>query len=151
MLKLVKTDLETAEIVYIFFSNIVQNINISRYSNDQPYVNYIKDVTLKTILNIENIEVSLLLETNTKIKITFLSKLTKKKLEKGILNLDLNKGNQYSNISIKLVKVNTGIFSDFICPSFNSSIKMSKSPENFKLADITPLCIKRGWGGDEGS
>ena len=142
MLILVKTDLETAEILYIFFSNIVQNINISRYSNDQPYINYIKDVTLKTILNIENIEVSLLLETNTKIKV---------KLEKGILNLDLNKANQYSNISIKLVKVNTGIFSDFICPSFNSSIKMSKSPENFKLADITPLCIKRGWGGDEGS
>ena len=84
MLKLVKTDLETAEIVYIFFSNIVQNINISRYSNDQPYVNYIKDVTLKTILNIENIEVSLLLETNTKIKITFLSKVTKKKkIRKG--------------------------------------------------------------------
>ena len=36
----------------------------------------------------------------------------KKKLEKGILNLDSNKANQYSNIPVKLVKVNTGIFSE---------------------------------------
>ena len=36
--KLVKTDLETAEVLNNFFPNIVQNLDISRYSNDKPLV-----------------------------------------------------------------------------------------------------------------
>ena len=37
--KLVKTDLETAEILNISFSNIVLNLDISWYSNDATCVN----------------------------------------------------------------------------------------------------------------
>ena len=36
--ELVKTDLETAEVLINFFSNIVQNLDISGYSNDEPLV-----------------------------------------------------------------------------------------------------------------
>ena len=38
--ELVKTDLETAEVLNNFFSNTVQNLDISRYSNDEPYYLY---------------------------------------------------------------------------------------------------------------
>ena len=47
--ELVKTDLETAEVLNNFFSNIVQNLNISRYSNDEPLVSDTNDATLKAI------------------------------------------------------------------------------------------------------
>ena len=42
--ELVKTDLDT------FLSNIIQNLAISRYSDDEPYVNCIKVPTLKASL-----------------------------------------------------------------------------------------------------
>ena len=41
--ELVKTDLETVVVLYNFFSNIVQNLDISRYSNDEPLVSNTND------------------------------------------------------------------------------------------------------------
>ena len=48
--ELVKTDLETAKVGSYFFFNKVQNLETSRYLNIEPYVNCIKDPTLKVIL-----------------------------------------------------------------------------------------------------
>ena len=45
--ELIKTDLETAEVLHNFFSNIVQNLKISRYTNEEPIVSNINDPTLK--------------------------------------------------------------------------------------------------------
>ena len=66
----------------------------------------------------------------------------KKEIEKEILKLDANKRSQSSGIPIKLLKENVDIFSDFVCTNFNSSINMSKSPEDLKFADITPAYKK---------
>ena len=44
-----KTDLETAKVLNNFLSNIVQNLNISRYSNDEPLVSNTNDLALKAI------------------------------------------------------------------------------------------------------
>ena len=48
--KLVKTDLEPAEILNNLFSNIVLILDILWYLNDQPGVNWIKYSTSKAIL-----------------------------------------------------------------------------------------------------
>ena len=48
--ELVKADLETSEVLNNFFSNVVQNLHISRYSNDEPLVSNTNDATLKAIL-----------------------------------------------------------------------------------------------------
>ena len=45
-----KADLETAEGLNNFFSNIVQHLDISRYSNNEPLVSNTNDTTLKAIL-----------------------------------------------------------------------------------------------------
>ena len=45
---------------------------------------------------------------------------------------------QGSDISEMILKEKINIFSNFLCGSFNSSIKSRKFPENFKLADIIP-------------
>ena len=52
--ELVKADLETSEVLNNFFSNIVQNLDISRYSNDEPLVSNTNDATLKAILKYRN-------------------------------------------------------------------------------------------------
>ena len=65
-----------------------------------------------------------------------------KQIEKKILKLDVNKASQSSDIPIKFLKENSDIFSNFLCCSFNNSIKLSISPEILKHADITPLYKK---------
>ena len=49
--KLHKRDLETVEILNDFFSNIVQNLDITRYSNNKPFLDNIKESTMKAIVN----------------------------------------------------------------------------------------------------
>ena len=58
------------------------------------------------------------------------------------LKLDVNKASKNSDIPIKVLKENIDIFSNFLCNSFNYSIKLSTFPEILKHADITPLYKK---------
>ena len=88
--ELVKTDLETAEVLNNFFSNIVQNLDISRYSNGEPLVSNTSDATLKAILKYRNHESIIairckcnLIKANVKIKaISILLRLIRNKLKK---------------------------------------------------------------------
>ena len=49
-----KTDLEIAEVLFDFSSNIVQDLNISRYSNNESLVHNTNDATLKAIFKYRN-------------------------------------------------------------------------------------------------
>ena len=49
--ELIIRDLETSEILnYFFFQKKVQNFEITRYSNDEPFLPNIKDSIIKAIL-----------------------------------------------------------------------------------------------------
>ena len=63
--------------------------------------------------------------------------IDQKQIEKEILKLDVNKASQNSDIPIKVLKEKNNIFSNFLCNSFNSSIKLSTFPEILKHANIT--------------
>ena len=142
--EVVKTDLETAEVLNNLFSNVVQNLNISRISNEEQFINCIEDRTLKAILKYRKHLSIVAIRNKCKNKGSFsFVGVDKKEIEKEILKLDANKASQNSDIPIKLLKENVDIFSDFVCTSFNSTINMSKFPENRKLADIT-AAYKKG-------
>ena len=49
-----KTKLETAEVLHKFFSNIVNYLEISKYSKYKSFINNIEDQTLRTILKYKN-------------------------------------------------------------------------------------------------
>ena len=66
-------------------------------------------------------------------------KVEKKINENLILNQDLNKVSQSSDIPLKTVKENTDILNDCLCNSFKISIKSTNFPKNLKLAGTTPL------------
>ena len=140
--ELIKTDLETAEVFNNFFSNIVQNLQISRYTNEEPIVSNINDPTLKAILKYRNPSINAI-QSKCKIKDSFnFVEVDQQQIEKEILKLDANKASQSSDIPIKIVKENIDVFSDFLSSIFDSSIKLSKFPENLKQADITPAYKK---------
>ena len=69
------------------------------------------------------------------------TEVDQKQIEKEILKLDVNKAPQSSDIPIKVLKENSDIFGNFLCNSFNNSIKLSTFPEILKHAD-TPLYKK---------
>ena len=49
-----KIVLETADVLNNFFSNIVQNLDISRDLNDEPLVSNTNDTTLKSVFKYRN-------------------------------------------------------------------------------------------------
>ena len=52
--ELIKMDLESAEILNDFFSDIVKNLDITRYSNNKPFLDNINYSTMKAILKYSN-------------------------------------------------------------------------------------------------
>ena len=48
------TELETAEVLNKFFSNIVNNLEISKYSKYESFIDNIEDQTLRAILKYKN-------------------------------------------------------------------------------------------------
>ena len=48
--EILKTDLETAEVLNTFFGNIVKNLEIKQYLNFDPVINIFKAPTLRAIL-----------------------------------------------------------------------------------------------------
>ena len=126
-----------------FFSNIAQNLDIPRYSNDELLVSNTNDATLKAILKYRNHSSIIAIRSKCKDKGNFnFIEVDQKRIEKEILKLDVNKASQSSDTPIKVLKENSDIFSNFLCNSLKNSIKLSAFPEILKHADITPLYKK---------
>ena len=50
----IKTELETGEVLNKFFSNIVNDLEISKYSKNESFIDIIEDQTLRAILRYKN-------------------------------------------------------------------------------------------------
>ena len=131
------------EVLNNFFSDIAQNLDIPKYSNDEPLVSNTNDATLKAILKYRNHPSIIAIQNKCKDKGNFnFIEIDQKQIEKEILKLDVNKASQSSDIPIKVLKENSDIFSNFLCNSFNNSIKLSTFSEILKRADNTSLYKK---------
>ena len=124
--ELVKIELETAEVLNNFFYNIVNNLEISKYSKYESFIDNIEDQTLRTILKYK-IHPSIIAIQN-KFKggdFSYFRELKKEGIQKEIQNLNHNKPSQHSDIPIKIIKSNSGKLYGFLYVSINSSIKSS--------------------------
>ena len=138
--EILKTDIETAEVLNTFFVNIVKSIEINQYSNFDPVINHVKDPTLRAILKYKDHPSILAIQNNCKNGIKFaFEEIDLASIEKEIHNLKMNKASQSSDIPTKIIKENVDIFAEFLWKSINSSIKSSTFPSCLKLADVTPL------------
>ena len=63
---ILKTGLETAEILNTFFENIVYNLEVSQYSNFDPVINHVKDPTLRALLKYKDHPSILAIKNNCK-------------------------------------------------------------------------------------
>ena len=80
--ELVKTELETAEVLNKFFSNIVNNLEISKYSKYESFIDNIEDQTLRAILKFKNHPSIIAIKINSKVQMFFISENSKKRIFK---------------------------------------------------------------------
>ena len=110
--KIIKTDTKTVNVLNTFFSTIISNLNISEYPLSDSISNNINnDPVLKTILKYKDHSSIKSIE-----KISKLNSLFKfSDVEKGeiIVNLDVQKSCQDTDIPTKIIKENADIFTDF--------------------------------------
>ena len=137
--KILKTESETAKSLNSFFSNILKNLNISRYSEFDPVTENIADPTLKAIFKYKDHPSILAIQSHCEKETFCFSEVNNKDIKKDMLKLHKNKASQHSDIPIKIIKENLDIFADFLCTNINSSFKSSSFPSCLKMADVSPL------------
>ena len=113
--EILNTEFETAETLNSLFSNIVKNLNISRYIEFDPVTENITDPTLKAIFKYKAHPSILVIQSNCEKETFRFSKVNIEDIKKDILRLDKNKVSQHSDIPIKDIKENLDIFANFLC------------------------------------
>ena len=140
--ELVETELETAEVVNRFFSNIVNNLEISKYSKNKSFIDNIEDQILRAFFKYENRPSVIAIQNKFKGgNVFYFREFEKEEIEKEIHNFNNSKASQHSDIPTKMIKSKSGIFSDFLYVGINSSIKSSLFPSCRKTVDITAISV----------
>ena len=75
--ELIKTELETAEVLNKFFFNIVNNLAISKYCKYQSFIDNIVDQTLRATLKYKNHANIIAIQINSKVEMFFISQRTR--------------------------------------------------------------------------
>ena len=110
----VKTELETAEVLNKFFSNIVNNLEISKYYKCEFFIGNTEDQTPRAILRYRNHPSIIAIKNKFKSEdVFYFRELEKKETQKEILKLNNNSNNnnnkasQRSDIPTKNIKGNS--------------------------------------------
>ena len=100
----VKTELETAEVLNKFFSNIVNNLEISKYSKYESFIDNIEDQTLRAILKYKNhASITAIQDKFKGGDVFYFRELEKEEIQKEIHKLNNNKSSQHSDIPTKII------------------------------------------------
>ena len=114
---------EISEICNNFFSSIVAKLNIPKYGdlsvNRVNQEDPLENLVLK-YKNHPSIRAILDISPNTSFSLRMVSK---KDIEKGILNLNVARASQDSDIPTKIIK-NSNIFFDILLKEFNKSLEI---------------------------
>ena len=142
---MVESDINTAPILNIFFSNILGNLKIAEYANCDPISDNINDIVIKSTVKYHNHPIILKIGevcNRKQCSLFSFSHVDKEQILKGLLSVDSAKASQDTDISSKVIKDNADIFSDFLLSGFNSSVTTSIFPSSIKQALTTPVFEK---------
>ena len=130
------------ELLNISFSNAVKNLKIPKFSNINSLAKRLSDPTLKTILKYKN-HSSIVAVRNANNSHFHFNEISVEEVYNEIRKSSPRKSAQSTDISIRVLKENADIFTDYICGFFNESIKKSTFPSILKNANITPVFKNR--------
>ena len=133
-----------AEVLNTFFSNILGSLNIPECVTNDPISDNISDPSIKLIVKYRKHPSTLTIgevckERKKKHSAFSFSKVAKEEIFKDILNLDVSKACQNTDIPFKIIKENADIFATFFYSSFNTPLTNSEFLSVLKQANITPV------------
>ena len=111
----VKTELEAAKVLNKFFSNIVNNLEISKCSKYESFIGSIKDQTLRVTLKYKNHPGIIAIQNNFIDRdVFYFRELKKEEIQKEIHKLKTNNASKHSDIPTKIIKSSSDRSSDFL-------------------------------------
>ena len=138
---LVSDNVEVANCVNNFFSNIVKNLEIPKYGvEDDLHVNMNSHPTFKAVFKYKNYpSIISIRHFRHQVSNFHFSCIDKNTIAKEIRGLRTTKASQDNDLPAKILKENADYFAEFICIQFNNSVNSSKFQSSFKCANITPI------------
>ena len=141
---ILENDKRTATVFNNFFSNIITNLGIPQYIEEEPISQNIDDPLMKAIVKYRNHPSIVAIKGKCDSGLSFsFSQVERDEIMKEINNLKKSKAIKSTDIPTKLIKENCDIFCDFTFENFNSCVLTSIYPSPLKNADITPV-FKKG-------
>ena len=139
-----------AETFNNFFTRAVSNLNIPPFVDQSVEIEHIEDPILSIIERYKNHpSIVAIKEKNLNKQFSF-EYIPKSDVKREILNLDVSKASQDSDILTKIIKINADIFAEVFYNVFNRSLQVSEFPSGMKLAKVTPV-HKKGSRYDKGN
>ena len=118
--KILKSDKETAKVLNNFFSDIVQNLKIPEYKEQDQISASISDSVMRAVVKYRVHHSIIALKENCNSNTPFnFSFVNKEDILKEIKKLKANKATQNTEIATKLINENSDIFADFIFGNLN--------------------------------
>ena len=112
-----------AEVLKKFFINVVSNLNVLKYHDKSVNIDHIDDLIARSIEQYKNHPSIIAITSKSANKYFKFNSISKAEIEKEILNLDLSKTCQDSDIPTKVIKSNSEIFADALYSEFNRSLE----------------------------
>ena len=141
---IISSEIEIAEKLNAFFSNIVKELNIKVKEDLLCDVSDINDPVEKAIQKYKkHPRIQMIKETfdsNKKFSFDLVSSDT---LFKEILSLDTKRATHIDDVPTKTVKANADYFSIFVSNAFNESVISCKFLSELKLPDVKPVHKKK--------
>ena len=140
-----------AETFNNFFISAVSNLNIPRYVDSSITFDHIDHEILRVVEKYKN-HPSVVAIKNKNVNSQFSFRpITKSEIYKEILNLDISKASQDSDIPTKIIKANADIFTEiFLFTEFERSLEIDNFPTSMKLANVTTV-HKKGSQSEKGN
>ena len=121
-----------------FFTSAVSNLNILPFVDPSVEIDHIEDPSLHIIEQYKN-HPSVVAINEKKLNKQFsFEYIPTSYVKKEILNLDVSKASQDSDIPTKIIKMNTDIFAEVLYNVFNRLLEVGEFPSGMKLANVTP-------------
>ena len=137
--EIISDDLEVANTLNKFFSNVVKNLKIpEKFANNNLPRILSKHPTLNAIMKYKNHpSMDVIKKISHGLSSFYFSRIDKKTVLNEIKKLKLSKAVQDSDIPVKILKENSDFFAEYIYLQFNEAVDSSKFADFFKYADIT--------------
>ena len=136
---IISSEIEIAEKLNAFFSNIVKELNIKVKEDLLCDVSDIKDPVERAIQKYKNHpSIQMIKETFDSNKTFSFDLVSSDTIFKEILSLDTKKATHSNDVPTKIVKANADLFSIFVSNAFDESVIFCKFLSILKLADVTP-------------